>query len=293
MPSGPRLRQGGAHGQDVRRHRVLPLRPRRRDRRRHRARARDGGPLHAAQGQGGGRRLPAQLLRGLRQGHRPRRRRGRLGGLRRRRRRRAPCARATCWRRSTTQRRGDARRAGLPAALPRARRAPRAHLRLPRARRASRPCGRPCSTPSSRPSCSSASRSPRPPCDPDPWRERQRPVHPKQFAELDSEPSWTSSPPRRPAMSAASRRVDAGAADVPLLEGRSVERRRPADRGLPAARRLGGDRRRLPAPRRAAAATASSPTAASPARCTAAASTCAPAGSRAATTRRRARGRRA
>ncbi|MHB8657661.1 MAG: nitrite reductase large subunit NirB [Solirubrobacteraceae bacterium] len=25
-------------------------------------------------------------------------------------------------------------------------------------------------------------------CDPDPWRERSRPVHPKQFAELDSEP---------------------------------------------------------------------------------------------------------
>ena len=25
-------------------------------------------------------------------------------------------------------------------------------------------------------------------CDPDPWRERRDPVHPKQFAELDSEP---------------------------------------------------------------------------------------------------------
>jgi nitrite reductase (NADH) large subunit len=25
-------------------------------------------------------------------------------------------------------------------------------------------------------------------CDPDPWRERTRPVHPKQFAELDTEP---------------------------------------------------------------------------------------------------------
>ena len=53
---GPRLRQGGAHGQDVRRHRLLPLRPRRRDRRRHRARARDGGAAHAAQGQVGRRR---------------------------------------------------------------------------------------------------------------------------------------------------------------------------------------------------------------------------------------------
>ena len=49
---------------------------------------RDGGPLHAAQGQVGGRRLPAQLRGGLRQGHRPRRDRGRLGDLRRRRRRR-------------------------------------------------------------------------------------------------------------------------------------------------------------------------------------------------------------
>jgi nitrite reductase (NADH) large subunit len=25
-------------------------------------------------------------------------------------------------------------------------------------------------------------------CDPDPWRERREPVHPKQFSELDSEP---------------------------------------------------------------------------------------------------------
>ena len=41
---GPRLREGGPHGEDMRRHRLLPLRPRRRDRRRHRARARDGGP---------------------------------------------------------------------------------------------------------------------------------------------------------------------------------------------------------------------------------------------------------
>lgn len=25
-------------------------------------------------------------------------------------------------------------------------------------------------------------------CDPDPWRERSAPVHPKQFSELDSDP---------------------------------------------------------------------------------------------------------
>ena len=62
----------------------------------------DGGPLHAAQGQVGGHRLPAQLRRGLRQGHRAGRGRGRLGALRRRRRRARPCARATCSRRSTT-----------------------------------------------------------------------------------------------------------------------------------------------------------------------------------------------
>ena len=68
-------------------HRLLPLRAGRRDRARDRARAAHGGPLHTAQGEVGGGGMSAQLLRGLRQGHRHRRRRGWLGGVRRRRRR--------------------------------------------------------------------------------------------------------------------------------------------------------------------------------------------------------------
>ena len=49
---GPRLREGGAHRQDVRRHRLLPLRPRRLDRPRHRDGEGLGGAVHAGQGQG-------------------------------------------------------------------------------------------------------------------------------------------------------------------------------------------------------------------------------------------------
>ena len=85
--------------------------------------------------------------------------------------------------------------------------------------------------------------------DPDPWRERHDPVHPKQFAELDSEPDGARPVARR----RRDERVATGwirvgrVEDMPLLEGRSVTRRRPPDRGLPPARRLGRDRRRLPA----------------------------------------------
>ena len=102
MPSGPRLREGGADGQDVRRHRLLPLRPGRRDRRRRRARAADGGPLHAAQGQV--RRSPAARATAPRPTSRT------SGWSRSRAAGRStsaapparPCARATCSRPSTT-----------------------------------------------------------------------------------------------------------------------------------------------------------------------------------------------
>ena len=93
---GPGVHQGRAHGEDLRRHRVLPLRHAGLDRRRHR----DGAPLraalHAAQGEDGRRRLSAQLRRGDGEGHRPHRRRGRLAGGRRRRGRQVACARPTC-----------------------------------------------------------------------------------------------------------------------------------------------------------------------------------------------------
>jgi hypothetical protein len=90
----PRLREGGPDGEDVRGHRLLPLWPGRRDRGRDRAGEADGGALHPAQGQVGGDRLPAQLRRGLREGHRSRGGRGRLGDLRARPAR--TCARAIC-----------------------------------------------------------------------------------------------------------------------------------------------------------------------------------------------------
>ena len=130
-----------------------------------------------------GHRLPAQLRRGVREGHRARRRRGRLGALRRR-------------------RRGRDRAQGRPAR-------DRGHLR--RGDPASRwPSS---STTASRRSTSSAPtryiervgiepvreavlddidalleryRIAKAAADPDPWRERHAPVHPRQFAELDS-----------------------------------------------------------------------------------------------------------
>ena len=92
----PGVHQGRAHGEDVRRHRVLPLRHAGLDGGRHR----DGAPLraalHAAQGEDGGRRLSAQLRRGDGQGHRPHRRRRRLAGGRRRRGGQVACARPIC-----------------------------------------------------------------------------------------------------------------------------------------------------------------------------------------------------
>ena len=87
---GLRLRQVVPDGQDVRRHRVLPLRPRATRRARHRARGALQGPGEPGQAQARRRGLPAQLLRGDGQGRRLRRGGGRaLGDVRRRRGRRA------------------------------------------------------------------------------------------------------------------------------------------------------------------------------------------------------------
>ena len=242
----PRLREGGAHGQDVRRHRLLPLRARRRDRRRHRARARDGGALHAAQGQVGGHRLPAQLRRGLREGHRAGRRRGRLGGLRRRRggRDRAQGRPARDGRRRATRRCGSR----SPSSSTTARTAEYLErtYALPRARRASRPCARRCSTRASRRRCSSATGSPRPPPTPTRGASAATPSTRKQFAELDTEPELA-----RPPIDAAARdRERRGRSRRPRRRtcrcsraaASTVDGRR--DRGLPPARRLRRDRRR-------------------------------------------------
>ena len=64
--------------------------------RRHRDGAALREPLHAAQGEDGDRRLPAQLRRGDGEGHRPGRAGRRLAGRRRRRGRQVACARPTC-----------------------------------------------------------------------------------------------------------------------------------------------------------------------------------------------------
>ena len=151
------------------------------------------GLLHAAQGQVGGHRLPAQLRRGLRQGHRPRRRRGRLGGLRRRRRRRHASARATCWRRSTTADEAIARRARLPAALPRARRSTSSAPTPTSSASGIEAVREAVLDPDRQAELLERYRIAKAAADPDPWRERHAPVHPKQFAELDSEPERSTS----------------------------------------------------------------------------------------------------
>ena len=92
----PGLHQGRAHGEDLRRHRVLPLRHAGFHHRRHRAGAALREPVHAAQSEDGRRRLPAQLRRSDREGHRPRRPGRQLAGGGRRRGRQDASARPTC-----------------------------------------------------------------------------------------------------------------------------------------------------------------------------------------------------
>ena len=245
----PRLRQGGADGQDVRRHRLLPLRPRRRDGRRDRARARDGGPLHAAQGQVRGHRLPAQLRRGLRQGHRARRGRGRLGALRRRRRGRdrAQGRPAGDRRRPPTRRSGSRSPSCSTTASPRSTSSaptPTSSasgiepVRDGRARRTWT-------------SCSSATGSPRPP--PTPTRGASATTPSTRSSSRSSTPSPLVGPPRRLVTASPTTWTLVGRVeDIPLLEGRStsVDGRRIAIFRLLG--RPGRDRRPLPARRRPA-----------------------------------------
>ena len=132
---GPRLRQDAAHGEDLRRQRVVPLRHAGLDA--DGPRAREGALAHvrAAQGQARGERLPAQLRRERHQGRRRDRRRFRLGDLRRRQRRHQDRRRPVLLQGEDA--RGGARVLGrLPAALPRGGLVPRAHGALHRPRRA-------------------------------------------------------------------------------------------------------------------------------------------------------------
>jgi len=163
----PCLRQGRAAGQELRGHGLLPLRPRRLDPARCRARGRVGGTPYPCQGQVGGLGVPAQLRRGDGQGHRRRGDRGWLAGLRRGSRgwvgaqgRRARDGR--------DRRGGQAGGYGLPPVLPRARELQGAHLRLRPPRRppgatAARPRrGQPGRPARALPARQDRSRSPRP-----------------------------------------------------------------------------------------------------------------------------------
>ena len=130
---GPRLRQGAAHGEDLRGQRMVPLR--------HAGLHPDGqGPgaravahVRAAQGQAGGVGLPAQLRRVRHQGRGRDRRRLGLGDLRRRQRRHQDRGGALLLQAQDLRRSAGVQRR-LPAAVPRGRLVPGAHgaLRQPR-----------------------------------------------------------------------------------------------------------------------------------------------------------------
>ncbi len=87
--------------------------------------------------------------------------------------------------------------------------------------------------------------------DPDPWRERHAPVHPKQFAELDSSPALVGP---RPEARCERARLGPGRPGRRRPAARGPQRAlRPVARGdLPPARRLGRRPARLPAPGRPA-----------------------------------------
>ena len=91
---GPRLCEGPAHGQDLRRLRMVPLRHAGLDADGQGSGTRAVAHVRTAQGQAGGLGLPAQLRRGRHQGRRRDRRRLGLGDLRRRQRRHQDRSRA-------------------------------------------------------------------------------------------------------------------------------------------------------------------------------------------------------
>ena len=242
MPSGPRLRQGGAHGEDLRRHRLLPLRPRRRDR------------ASASSSSG--------AMEGL---YTPHKVKSAVTGCPRN------CAEAYVkdiglvaveggWEVYVGGAAGGDRAQGRPARRPsttarrRSRlalaflqhyrehgRVPRAHLRLRRARRASRRCARPCSTRARQRRAARALRDREGGRRPRPVARAPRPGPPEAVrrarhrarADLDRRG-------RRGAQATTMSGCDriGRADDVPLLEGRSVTVGRAAHRGLPHARGL-------------------------------------------------------
>ena len=119
MVSGPGLCQGPAHGEDLRRQRMVPVRHPGFDRARRQARALPVRLLDAGEGEARGLRLPAQLRRGDGEGHRHHLRRVRLRHPHRRRRRPA-CARDRSARPRRDRGGGDRIRRRGPAALSRA-----------------------------------------------------------------------------------------------------------------------------------------------------------------------------
>ena len=259
----PRLRQGGADGQDVRRHRLLPLRARRRDRRRDRARAGDG--RASTRRTRSSRRSPAARATAPRptsrtSGSSPSRAAGRSTSA-------APPARtvrkgdllATV----ADRRRGDPPGARLPAALPRVTREylertygyiERVGIEAVReavldATRDGAARALPDRQGRGRPG--PVARAPRP-GPPQAVRRARHRARARLVAAAERRDERAAGPGSRVG------RVD----DIPLLEGRSVDGRRPPDRGLPPARRLRRDRRRT-----ARTPTARWPTGSSPTRC--------------------------
>ena len=127
---GPRLRQGGAHGEVVRRLDVVPLRRAGLGAARHRPRAPLPGPAGAAQDQAGRVGLRPRVRRGAEQGRRRHRHRAGLEPLRRRQRRHAPGPRRSCSPRTSTPTTLDPLHRPLPHVVRPHRRPARAHRDL-------------------------------------------------------------------------------------------------------------------------------------------------------------------
>ena len=108
----PRLRQGAAHGEELRGQRLVPLRPTGFGADGHRPRAALPRAARAAQDQDGRVGLRARMRRGARQGRRRHRHRDRLEPLRRRQRRHDAQARRSCWPAISTTRRWSATSTG-------------------------------------------------------------------------------------------------------------------------------------------------------------------------------------
>ena len=195
----------------------------------------DGGPLHAAQGQVGGHRLPAQLRRGLRQGHRPRRRRGRLGGLRRRRGRRDR-AQGRPARDRRRQRRGDPRSRSPSCSTTASTREylERTYGYLERVGHRARSATAVLDA-DRQAQLLERYRIAKAAADPDPWLRAPRPGPPQAVrrarhrARRSIDAARGAAPMTRRTTWTRVGRAD----DVPLLEGRSVDGRRPPHRGLP------------------------------------------------------------